>query len=499
MLVYKPPVFADDNRLAQIKTTLPVIDSIFKHFADSTHCPAIAYGLVVDGKLVYSNATGDINIDEKIPATPQSLFRIASMTKSFTAMSILKLRDEGKLNLDDPAYKYIPEMKQLKYLTSDASPITIRNLLTHSAGFPEDNPWGDRQLQNTNEELINLVKKGISFSNVPGFAYEYSNLGFTLLGYIIQKVSGKPYEEYIDENILKPLGMLHTQWEYTKISASQLAHGYRWINKQWVEQPLLHDGAYGAMGGMITSIEDFSKYVELYLAAWPPSNVKDNGPVKRSSIREMCWPWNVNGLNSDYVFPGGRKAATVSAYCYGLGWMKDDISRVYVGHSGGLPGFGSNWRIMPDYGIGIISFANLTYAGTYNPNLEILDTIISLAHLQPRVLPPSNILQQRRDELIKILPTWSDTTSFKIFAVNFFKDCLIDSLKKQATTIFNKAGEIVKLNDVHALNQLRGSFIVECKHANIEISFTLTPENPPLIQEYHIHLIQNPINGFAGQ
>ena len=191
------------------------------------------------------------------------------------------------MKLDDPVYLYIPEMKNQKYLTKDATPATIRHLLTHGAGFPEDNPWGDRQLARTYEELIDLIRKGISFSNNPGLKFEYSNLGFTMLGYIIKKVSGQSYENYITKNILEPLGMSHTYWEYSKVPEKELAHGYRWINGNWSEQPLLHDGIYGAMGGMITSMEDFSKYVALHLSAWPPRDDEDSGSVRRSSIREM--------------------------------------------------------------------------------------------------------------------------------------------------------------------------------------------------------------------
>ena len=138
------------------------------------------------------------------------------MTKSLTAMAILKLRDEGKLRLDDPAENYIPELKAHKYLTADAPRITVRNLMTHSAGFPEDNPWGDRQLADSDADFINLIKGGISNANVPVFAYEYSNLGFAMLGHIISVVSGKPYQQYITDTILKPLGMNDTQWEYTQ-------------------------------------------------------------------------------------------------------------------------------------------------------------------------------------------------------------------------------------------------------------------------------------------
>ena len=191
-----------------------MIDKIFKEYADANHLPGVAYGFVVDGKLVHKGNFGYTDIEKKIPVTSSSLFRIASMSKSFTAMAILKLRDEGKLNLDDPAYLYIPELKNLKYPTADAPHITIRHLLTHGAGFPEDNPWGDRQLADTDKELMEFLINKSSFSNPPGIAYEYSNLGFALLGKIITKVSGKRYQDYIKKNIWEPLGMKTTTYEY---------------------------------------------------------------------------------------------------------------------------------------------------------------------------------------------------------------------------------------------------------------------------------------------
>src|SRR5688572_31833588 len=116
---YQPAAFADTSR-KKIAEAFPVIDKIFKDYADANHLPGVAYGLVVDGKLVYKNNIGYTDIARKTPVTSTSLFRIASMSKSFACMAILKLRDEGKLNLDDPAYKYIPELKNLKYPTTDA-------------------------------------------------------------------------------------------------------------------------------------------------------------------------------------------------------------------------------------------------------------------------------------------------------------------------------------------------------------------------------------------
>ncbi|MDF3079201.1 MAG: beta-lactamase family protein [Sphingobacteriaceae bacterium] len=486
---YKPPVFQDQDRLKKIASMFPVVDQMYKEYAERNHFPGLAYGIVVDGKLVHSGGYGFTDLPAKIPATSKSDFRIASMSKSFTAMAILKLRDEGKLKLDDPASLYIPEMKNSPLLTKDAPAITIRHLLTHSAGLPEDNPWGDRQLAATDEELLAIYKNGLSFSNAPGLVYEYSNLGFATLGYIIKRVSGKPYQQYITENILKPLGMTHTYWEYNDVPKEQLAHGYRWLNNQWVEQPLLHDGAYGAMGGLITTVEDFSKYMALHNGAWPPRDDVENGPVKRSSIREMQYPWNVSALNENAKTSNGVLCPTVSAYAYGIRWLKDCNDRVYVGHTGGLPGFGSQWNIMPEYGIGVVSFANLTYARTSTVNSLVLDSIVAVAGLKPRQLPASGILNRRKNELIKLLPNWNGAESSGIFADNFFLDYSVEKLQKDAIEGFAKAGKIRSVGELSAENQLRGSFVMEGEKANLLVSFTLTPQNPALIQEYRLNVL----------
>lgn len=474
---------------ARLAAAFPAIDKLYKAFALRNHYPGFVYGIVAGGRLVHVGSTGYQELDKKTPVTAQTDFRIASMTKSFVSVAILQLRDAGKLKLDDPAYSYIPELKDQRGPASDAPPITIRNLLTHSAGFPEDNPWGDRQLADSAGEMLAMVKKGLSFSNSPGIGYEYSNTGFALLGYIVQQVSGGPYEEYISENILKPLGMTGTYWEYTKAPADRLAHGYRWLNGQWVEQPMLHDGAYGAMGGLITTVEDFAKYEAFQLDAWPSRSGGDEGILKRSSRREMQQPWTFNNLNAGFTYyPGGAGCPMTSSYAYGLRWSHDCKGRTFVGHTGGLPGFGSNWNTLPDYGIGVISCANLTYANTGAINLQVLDTLVSLARLRPRAVLVSRILQQRKRELTALLPGFEGAKESGIFADNFWLDYFVDSLRKEAGALFAQAGKIVRVGEMQADNGLRGTFLLEGEKANIAVRFTLTPENPARIQEYRIWL-----------
>ena len=485
---YQPPVFADADRLAKLQAAFPVVEKMYRERAEKFHYPGLAFGIVLDGKLVYSGGMGYTDVAKKTPATPKSLFRIASMTKSLTAMAVLKLRDEGKLRLDDPAEQYIPELKTHKYLTADAPRITVRHLMTHSAGFPEDNPWGDRQLADTDAELTALIKNGISNANAPGIAYEYSNLGFAMLGRIITVVSGKPYQQYITDAILKPLGMNDTQWEYTRVPAGQLALGYRWKDGNWVEEALLHDGSWGAMGGLITSIEDFSKYVAVHELAWPPRSDADGSgpspwPVKRSSVREMQQPWTFSGLAAQAKNAAGQVCPTTSGYGYGLGWSMNCTGRVGVGHSGGLPGFGSQWRILPDYGIGVIAYGNLTYAGLGGVNLAVLDTLVAMGKLQPRQLPVSPILAQRKAELVRLLPDWTNAERSGIFAENFFPDQSVETRRKVVQDLYAKAGKIQRVGELIPENQLRGHFVMEGEKANIDVFFTLNQETPALIQQ----------------
>ena len=480
---FTPATFNDPGRLERIKNAMPVIEKMYKDFALANHFPGYAYGIVVDGELLYKGAEGYANLEEKIPATTSSMFRVASMSKSFTSLAVLHLRDAGKLKLDDPVEMYIPALKG-QGLTNDAPAITIRHLMSHSAGFPEDNPWGDRQLADSEKDLTDLISGKLSFSNVAGTEYEYSNLGFAMLGYIIHKASGLSYDVYIQKNILNPLGMDATTYEYTIIPKDKFAFGYRYINNIWRKEAPLKDGIYGAMGGMITSIDMFGKYVAMHEAAWPERNEKESLPVKRSSIREMHQPARFISLNPSYRFPSGKKLALTGSYTYGLRWTIDEENKKNIGHSGGLPGFGSNWQFLPDYGVGVILFANVTYAPTTQINTAVMDTLVQLAKLQPRQTSVSPILAKRQQELIKIIPSWENTGV--IFAENFFDDYPIDMLKAESANLFKEVGPIEKVNNMIAENQLRGYCIIECKNGKLKLAFTLSPENPATIQEYHL-------------
>lgn len=482
---YRPALFANSAQRAEaLRAAASEIEQIYREHAISNHFPSMAYGVMLDGDLVLKGGYGVSDLEKQTPATEKTLFRIASMSKSVTAMAVLQLRDKGKLRLEDSLARHLPEARKLRLLTADAPAITIRDLLTHSAGFPEDNPWGDWQLEDSDKDLVNLLRGGVSFANPPGVAYEYSNLGFALLGRIVTRVSGTSYQRYIDKRILQPLGMHETEWEYTKVPDGRLARGYRWEEGQWKPEPIQHDGAYGAMGGLISSVEDFSRYMALHLQAWPPRDDAERGPVKRSSIREMHQLGRINTLDLNQKLPDGSPCPTVTGYGYGLGWTKDCEGRVAVGHSGGLPGYGSNWRILPEYGLGVVLLANRTYANAGAANTKVIDLLVRKLALPPRFLPASEILQQRRSEIMRFLPDWPEAARHSgIFSENFFPDQSLELRRKATRELFEKAGPIRRVTEMKPLNHLRGTFLCEGERATLEVWFTLSPENPPLVQE----------------
>lgn len=490
---YQPPRFTEsvDARRAKIARVAPEIDRAFADFAAERHVPGLVWGVVLDGELVHRGALGVANVAEKIPATADTRFRIASMSKSFTALAILKLRDAGRLALTDLVAKYLPEFAAVQPLTTDAPAITVRHLLTMTPGFPEDNPWGDRQLAVGVKEFAEFVRSGVALSNVPGVAFEYSNLAFALLGQIISRVAEEPYEAYITREILVPLGLRDTRWEYADVPAAQLALGYRWENNAWRPEPLLHDGTYGAMGGLLTTLNDFARYVSFHLAAWPPRNDAESLVAPRSTVREMQQPAAFTGLAANGKSLAGETVASANFYAHGLIWSVDSQNVVRVGHSGGLPGFGSIYRFYPEHGIGVIAFANLTYAAPAVPAAKAGALLIEQAKLPRRELPASAILQTRTQQLARLLQSWDTHLGDEILAENFFLDRSREDWKTRAHDALAPIGAITAVGAVAPENQLRGKFLLVGEKGRVEVFFTLTPEKNPRVQQLRLTPVKN--------
>jgi CubicO group peptidase (beta-lactamase class C family) len=477
-----PAKFADPDRVSKLTTSFPDIDRAFSQYAEREHIPGAVWGIIIDGKLAHVGVTGYRDISSRSPVDSSTIFRIASMTKSFTALSILKLREQGKLSLDDLAEKWIPELKGLQYPTSDSPRLTIRLLMSHATGFPEDNPWGDQQLAVTDSMMGKMMRAGIPFSNAPGVAYEYSNYGFAILGRIVTKASGMPYRKYIAENVLGPLGMTSTTMEPKSVPAGRVAQGYRWEDEQWKLEPQLPDGAFGSMGGMLTSTRDLAVWVGMFLDAWPPHDGPELGPVKRSSLREMQQiqrprPATVmRAANGDLLLSTG-------GYAYGLGISGDCNFAHIVAHSGGLPGFGSLMRWLPEYGVGIIAFGNRTYTNWTAVSNEAFRLLVKTGGLQPRVPQPAPILVERRDQVSRLVMQWDDRLADSIASVNLFLDRSRDRRKAEIARLQTEVGPCRAGTSFDLVeNGLRGQWTMPCDRGAIHVAITLAPTWPPTVQ-----------------
>lgn len=476
------PVFSDPGRRAKLAEAFAAIRDSMPEAARQIGAPGLAWGVIIDGELAASGAVGLRDIVRAQPATPKSIFRIASMSKSFTALAILALRDDGKLSLDDAVSRHIPEFAGVTLPTTDAPAITIRHLLTHSEGFPEDNPWGDRQLAIPEPTLSDWLKRGLPFSTTPGTAFEYSNYGFALLGRVVSNVSGVPYGDYIRTRILHPLGMTSTYWDVSEVPAARLARGYRREGEPWIEEEPLAHGSFGAMGGLYTDTEDLAKYVAFMLSAWPPRDGVDAGPVRRSSVREMQQGQRPSGLAVFRTPPDAPLTVRASAYAYGLGSTQDCRFRMTVAHGGGLPGFGSTMQWLPDYGVGVIVFANVTYAGAGGIGRTIIEKLAATGALQPRILPASTALLDTRAALTSLVNQWSDTGFEALSADNLLLDRPLASRRQEVTALRESLGPCAPDSDFSAENWLRGSFTLACQRGWLQVAFTLAPTVPPRVQ-----------------
>jgi CubicO group peptidase (beta-lactamase class C family) len=482
------PGFADSDRRSKFSAAYADIDTIFHRFIERAHVPGAVWGIVVDGELAHSGAAGYRDIAAKAPADADTVFRIASMTKSFTAASILKLRDEGKLSLDDPAERYVPELQSLRYPTSDSPRITIRHLLSHSEGFPEDNPWGDRQLAVSDDHFSRMLRGGIPFSNAPGVAYEYSNYGFAILGRIVANVSDRPYEQYVTDAILRPLGMTSTTLHVSKVPRNRLALGYRWEDDRWKEEPMLEHGPFGAMGGMLTTVRDLSRWVAMFLSAWPPRDGAESAPIRRASLREMQQAWRPSAtrVTRDPATGGIRLAA--SSYAFGLGVTQTCDFKASVAHSGGLPGFGSIMRWLPDYSVGVIAFGNLTYTGWGGTASDAIDALAKTGALQPRVVEPSSQLIAARDAVSKLVTRWDDQLADSIAAENLFLDESKERRRASLDALRAKVGVCSAPDRFDSIeNALRGQWTMKCERGALEAAITLAPTMPPTVQFLEVY------------
>jgi CubicO group peptidase (beta-lactamase class C family) len=480
-----------------------MVDVIAEEFQSRGGQPALAYGVVADGRLVHARGLGERWTGGPAP-DEQTVFRIASMTKSFTAAAVLLLRDEGALRLDDLAEAYVPEL-------AGSAPITIRQLLTMTAGFPTDDPWGDRLQGQPLAEFAEFLAGGVSLAWVPGTRFEYSNLGYAILGRVIAAVSGEDYVQFVQTRLVQPLGMTATGFDAEAFQSDQLARGYQGKASAWQEVAVAPTGAFAPMGGIFSCVSDLALWVNGFLTAFLPEDEQASGhhPLGITSRREMQSAHAAIPPAAFIRAPGGLSGDQPPSYGFGLFIEEDPVLGVVVQHSGGYPGFGSNMRWHRATGLGVIALANRTYAGPWVVAEQMLSALLrdpkrpsDRVPVHGPALNPGRAWPQSltaRDDVMNLLANWNDASAERLFAENIALDEPFADRRAAVETIRERIGKFsvderrpAEFDSAaHCLWWLRG------EHGTVAAEIRLTPERDPRVQSLSLAIPPAPDSPLA--
>lgn len=329
----------------ELTVVLRLIEAMLGAECEAKGIPGLSAAVILGGRKVWAKGFGNADLEHKIPAGPHTIYRMASITKLFTATMLMQLRDAGKLSLDDPLVKYLPSFR-LKSRFRDSRPITLRQVVSHTAGIPREGPihrWRMAQSPSLDEVLNSLDQTESVFA--PGTKYKYSNLSFALLGSALEYVAEQPYDVYITDHILRPLGMNESGFEVNEAMKPAAAKGYL-LHKDGTLHPASQrpdGGAFVPVGQLRSSVADISRFIDFQF-----SNGMWNGRrvLSESTLREMH---NPVFMNPDWLSG------------IGIGWFLSRMgTHVVISHDGGNPGFSADIAFLPDLKLGVAVLVNQT-------------------------------------------------------------------------------------------------------------------------------------------
>lgn len=288
-------------------------------------------------------------------AAADTVFRIASMSKSFLAATVMALRDEGVLDLHAPLSRHLPGAR-LRWRGGTAD-VTLDALLSNRSGLPEDNAWADRHLDLTREELHALAAGGLELAAPPDLEYQYSNLGMALVALAVLEETGTSVQDLVRERFLRPLGLTATGFSVQEVTAAgvtDVAGMYRTFDDgaTFVDEPYLGDGMLGSTGGMFSSAADVAAWMRFLASALTGAPVLPEvlAPASRRDLQRIRTAIPVGADRSDRL----------DAFGYGYGLMVEHDRRFgrIVQHSGGLPGVSTHMRWHAASGLGVTVFGS---------------------------------------------------------------------------------------------------------------------------------------------
>jgi CubicO group peptidase (beta-lactamase class C family) len=487
-----------DVRLTAAIDGLDAVDELFRARGRAGRSPGLAYAVSRGGRVLRSGGYGRID-DAGTPPGPATAFRIASCTKSFTGAAVLLLRDRGGLRLDDPVLQHLPAATGLRTPAGEPE-LTLRMLLTMSAGLATDNEWGDRQESISRDELDAMLASAVRWSHPPGTAFEYSNLGYAILGRVIEAVAGEPYVRFVEREFLRPLGLTGTGFDEHVPATGGVATGYRRTGDgSWSALPFSGPGGFSPIGGLFSTAEDLSRWAGWFSSAFPPASAapasdgaagvdgadRADDVLSRASRREMQQLCRA-------IQPAADTADTATrGYGFGLSVTLHPRFGALVSHSGGYPGFSSHMRWHPESGLAVVAFENATYADVAAPAAEALDLLLEGFHRPvPAVWPET---AAARTLVERMLRDGAEPPADR-FTENVPLDAPWPERRHAIDAALSEVGPL--LPEVGPLDQVLlrvGSpahivWRVPAERGELECEVSLHPLDPPLIQALRVRV-----------
>ena len=413
-------------------------------------------------------------------AVPDSdtTFRIASCTKSFTIAALLMLRDAEKINLDQLITDFVPEFT-FSTITKVKTIPTLRQLASMASGLPTDDPWADRQESITPQELRKIVSGGVNSTSSSGELFQYSNLGFALLGLAIEGASGRDFREFVSTEILKPLDMNQSGFDVQDFAAGHLAMGYRKVEESWVELPFSASGSFSSIGGLFSSGRDLRIWSNWFLSAFN-DEADEVGILSAASRREMQ-------CISTPILPTSEATGQERLSGYGLGLFVEYDRRFgqFVSHSGGYPGFSSHMRWHVPTGLSVVVLENATYSGAMATAIALLDAALEVhnfEHSKPEIWPLTFDLATRADALVR---NWNIGLAAEICAENVALDIPFMERDSSISLLIQEVGglkEHVGIDVEKSDSPLHLIWKIPGHQGDLSCEIRLTPSFPPQIQ-----------------
>lgn len=395
---------------------------------ETKQIPSIAIALVDNSGVIWSGAWGHADAAGKVPATPDTVYRAGSVSKLFTDMAVMRLVEAGKLDLDAPITTYLPDFRPRNPF---GMPITLRHLMTHRSGLVREPPRGnyfDLDTKSQADAVLSLNETTLVAA--PGTITKYSNAGIGVVGEVVAKAAGMPYQQAVETLVLGPLGMTSSSTRVDKLR-DRLAYAQMgsFDGQRFAAPPI--DLAYAAAGNLYTTVGDLGRFVRAMLNH---ATVDGRALVKPATLDEM---WR-------------RQFSVNGPYAFGLGFMVETLDghRV-VGHGGEVYGFATDLRLLPDDGIGVVVFSTVD-SGNSDRKLGSYALRRLLAAREGKVPPPFPRSEAITGEAAKRLSGWFSDGKASV-ALRIFDDHLTVDGPETVGEV-RRAGDHYLIEDAQSLS-----------------------------------------------